>query len=88
MVGLYFLGKYSTVEIQSTFGIVLVLGIILGYGVFEGLAAGLESFLTSMSSNLSTVIYQRTLVISTFLMLPVLLILWLVKALILPIILE
>jgi hypothetical protein len=84
IVSLYFLGKYSTVEIQSTFGIVLVFGIVLGYGIFEGLAAGLESFLTSMQSNISTVIYQRTLVISTFVMVPIVLILWITQALVFP----
>ena len=88
IISLYFLGKYSTLEVQSTFGIVLVFSICLGYGIFEGLAAGLESFLTSMQSSLSIVIYQRTLVVSTFLMLPIITILWLVQALVFPFILS
>lgn len=82
------MGKYSTVDVLSTFGIVLVFGISLGYGIFEGLASGLESFLTSIQQGLPIVIYQRTLVISTFLMVPITILLWLIQAFVFPIILS
>ena len=83
-ISLYFLGQYSTVEVQSTFGVVLAFSICLGYGVFEGLAVGLETFLISLQSNLAIVIYQRTLVVCTFLMLPVFGVIWLIQAAVFP----
>jgi hypothetical protein len=41
IITLYFLGSYSTVEVQSSYGLVLVWTICFGYAVFEGLSAGL-----------------------------------------------
>lgn len=76
LVSFYFIGKYSSGEVQSIFGIVFAVTICLGYGVFDGLAYGLEKLLASAQPGLMIVIYQRTLVISTLAMLPVIGVLW------------
>lgn len=63
---------------------VLVLTFCLGFAFYEGLAAGMESFLASIKTDLSIVIYQRVLLLATILMVPIFAILLIFKMFIFP----
>lgn len=48
IISLYFLGAYSSVAAQSSYGLVLVWTICFGYCIYEGLSAGMESLLSTL----------------------------------------
>lgn len=84
MINLYYLGNFCSLEVQSAYGVVLVLTFCLGFAFYEGLAAGMESFLASIKTDLSIVIYQRVLLLASVLMIPIFGILLLFKLAIFP----
>lgn len=84
IINLYYLGNLCSLEVQSAYGVVLVLTFCLGFAFYEGLAAGMESFLASIKTDLSIVIYQRVLLLGTVLMIPIIGILFIFKWIIFP----
>ena len=88
LINLYYLGNFCSLEVQSSYGVVLVLTFCLGFAFYEGLAAGMESFLASIKTDLSIVIYQRVILLATVLMILVFGILYLFKAVIFPLMLP
>jgi Na+-driven multidrug efflux pump len=88
IISLYFLGSYSSVEVQSSYGLVLVWTICFGYAIFEGLSAGLESLLSTLKREVSIIIYQRALVLAALLIVPIFIFLILSKVFVFPMLLD
>lgn len=88
IISLYFLGSYSSVAVQSSYGLVLVWTICFGYALYEGLSAGLESLLSTLKKEVSIVIYQRALVLCALLILPIFMFLYLSKVFVFPMLLD
>lgn len=88
IISLYFLGKYSSVAVQSSYGVVLVWTICFGYAMYEGLSAGLESLLSTLKKEISIIIYQRALVLCALLIVPIFIFLYLSKVFVFPMLLD
>lgn len=88
LISLYFLGKYSSVAVQSSYGLVLVWTICFGYALYEGLSSGMESLLSTLKKEVSIIIYQRTLVLCAFLLVPIFIFLYISKVFVFPLLLD